>query len=51
MDCCGIGLVEVVWKVVAKIVNLRLTAFITYHEFSMDSGQVPPQVPPPLRPN
>ena len=24
---------EVVWKVVAEILNLRLTAYITYHDF------------------
>ena len=29
----GIVLVEVMWKVVASILNLRLTASITYHEF------------------
>ena len=29
----GIGLVEVMWKVVAAILNLRLTASITYHDF------------------
>ena len=30
---CGIGLMEVVWKVVVAILNLRLTASITYHDF------------------
>ena len=30
-DCCGIGLAEVVWKVVVMILNSRLTASITYH--------------------
>ena len=29
----GIGLVEVVWKVVAAILNRRLAASITYHNF------------------
>ena len=29
----GIGLVEVMWKVVAAILNRRLTAYINYHEF------------------
>ena len=29
----GIGLVEVMWKVVAAILNFRLTASITYHDF------------------
>ena len=29
----GIGLVEVMWKVVAAILNRRLTASITYHDF------------------
>ena len=32
-DCRGIGLVEVMWKVVAAILNRRLTASITYHDF------------------
>ena len=32
-DYCGIGLVEVMWKVVAAILNLRLIASITYHDF------------------
>ena len=31
-DCHGIGLVEVVWKVVVVIHNCRLTGSITYHE-------------------
>ena len=29
----GIGLVEVMWKVVAEILNRRFTASITYHDF------------------
>ena len=29
----GIGLLEVMWKVVAEILNRRFTASITYHEF------------------
>ena len=29
----GIGIVEVMWKVVAEILNRRLTASITYHDF------------------
>ena len=29
----GFGLVEVMWKVVAAILYLRLTASITYHDF------------------
>ena len=32
-DYRGIGLMEVVWKVVEVINNQRLTASITYHEF------------------
>ena len=32
-DYCGIGLVEVMWKVMAVILNRRLTASITYHDF------------------
>ena len=31
-DYWGIGLVEVMWKVVAAILNLRLTASITFHD-------------------
>ena len=30
-DYQGIGLVEVVWKVVAAILNRRFTSSITYH--------------------
>ena len=32
-DYRGIGLVEVVWEVVAEVLNLRLTASITFHDF------------------
>ena len=32
-DYRGIGLVEVMWKLVAEILNHRLTASITYHDF------------------
>ena len=32
-DYRGIGLVEVMWKVVAEILNRRFTASITYHNF------------------
>ena len=32
-DYRGIGLVEVMWKVVAEILNRRLTASITFHDF------------------
>ena len=32
-DYRGIGLVEVMWKVVAAIINRRLTASISYHDF------------------
>ena len=32
-DYRGIGLVEVIWKVVAAILNRRFTASITYHDF------------------
>ena len=31
--CRGIGLVEVMWKVVEAILNCRFTASITYHDF------------------
>ena len=31
-DYRGIGLVGVVWKAVAVILNCRLTAYITYHD-------------------
>ena len=32
-DYCGIGLVEVMWKVVAAFLNRRLTASIAFHNF------------------
>ena len=32
-DYHGIGLVDVMWKVVAEIFNQRLAASITYHDF------------------
>ena len=32
-DYQGIGLVEVMWNVVAEILNRRLTASITFHDF------------------
>ena len=32
-DYRGISLVEVMWKVVAAILNRQLTAYITYHDF------------------
>ena len=32
-DYRGIGLMEVMWKVVAEILNRWLTASITYHDF------------------
>ena len=32
-DYRGIGLVEVMWKVVVAILNRRFTASITYHDF------------------
>ena len=32
-DYHGIGLVEVMWKVVAENLNCQLTAFITFHDF------------------
>ena len=32
-DYRGIGIVEVMWKVVAEILNCRLTASITFHDF------------------
>ena len=41
-DYTGIGLVEVVWKVVTAILNHRLTSSITYsiflHGFQSDRG-------------
>ena len=33
VDYHGIGLVDIMFKVVAKILNRRLTASITYHDF------------------
>ena len=32
-DYLGIGLVELMWKVVAEILNCWLAASITYHDF------------------
>ena len=32
-DYRGIGLVEVMWKVVAAILNRQVTASITFHDF------------------
>ena len=32
-DYCGIGREEVMWKVVAYILNLRFASFITFHNF------------------
>ena len=32
-DYWVIDLVEVMWKVVAAILNCRITAYITYHDF------------------
>ena len=32
-DYCGIGLVELMWKVVAAILNCCLTASITIYDF------------------
>ena len=32
-DYWGIGLVELMWKVVAEILNHRFAASITYHDF------------------
>ena len=32
-DYHGIALVEMVWKIVAEILNFRLTASINYHYF------------------
>ena len=35
-DYRSIGLVEVMWKVVAEILNHRITASITYHDLLHD---------------
>ena len=32
-ECRGIGIMEVMWKVVAEILHRRLTTVITYHDF------------------
>ena len=45
-DYRATGLVEVMWKVVAKILNLRLIASITFHGFLHGFGRVAAQVPP-----
>ena len=33
MNYCGIGLVELMWKIVAEILNFRITASINFHDF------------------
>ena len=50
-DYRGIVLVEVMWKVVAAILNRRFIASITYHDFIHGLGRVMAQVPPPSRPS
>ena len=50
-EYCGISLVEVMWKVVAEILNLRLTSSTTFHDFLHGFGRVAAQVMPPSRPN
>ena len=47
----GIGFVEVMWKVVADILNRQLTASTTFHDFPTDFGRVAEHIPPPSRPN
>ena len=47
----GIGLVEVMWKVVAEILNCRIIASIAFHDFLQIFGRVAAQVPPPSRPS
>ena len=47
----GIGLVEMVRKVVATILNRRLTASIVYHDFLHGFQAGRGKIPPPLRPN
>ena len=46
-DYRDIGLVEVMWKVVAVILNRRFTSPSPSTTSSMDSGQVAAQGPPP----
>ena len=46
-----IGLVEVMWKLVVAILNRRIMASITYHDFFNGSGQVAGQVLPPSSPS
>ena len=50
-DYRGIGLVEVMWKAVAAILNRRFTTSITYHDFFCGFRSVVAQVPPPSRPS
>ena len=50
-DYQGIGLVEVLWKVVAVILNCRLTSPITFHDVLYGFGQVAVWGPPPSRPS
>ena len=50
-DYQGIGLVEVMWKVVAAIINCRFTASITYHDFLHGFKRVEAQITSPSRPS
>ena len=50
-DYRGIGLVEVMWKVVAVILNRRLTSSITFHDVLHGFRAVAAQGPPPSRPS
>ena len=50
-DYRGIGLVEVMWKVEAVVLNSRLTSSITSTTSSIGSGQVAARGPPPSRPS
>ena len=46
-DYRGIGLVEVIWKTVAVILNCHFTATITYHNFLYGLWGATVRGPPP----
>ena len=49
-DYRGIGIMELMWKLVTATLNRRFTASITYHDFFHGFRQVAVQATPPSRP-
>ena len=50
-DYRGIGIIEVMYKVVAVILNCQLRAYITFDGLLHEFGLVVSRVLPPLSPN